>query len=147
MGRLLFVYGTLRDPDLLCAVLGRAVPRAARLGAVAPGFAAVSHDQGRRAALLRTPGGAAEGLALLGLSAFEIDLLDAYLGDQFRRSVIAIMIEEELHEAEAYLATVRRDAEPWSLSHWQRHHKPYALLAGAATAAELRHKLIALRPN
>jgi hypothetical protein len=149
MDRPLFVYGTLRDPDLLSAVLGRAVPAPMQLCAVAPGCVALGHRNGRKAALVRVPGGMAQGLLVLGLSTFEADLLDAFVGGDYCRSVVAVMVAEELHEAAAYLPRVEvpRPGEAWSLSRWQQQHKSHAFAACAATAAELRDKLIALRPN
>jgi hypothetical protein len=101
----LFVYGTLRDPELLAAVLGRAL----RLGTIhparAPGFKAVHYPNRIYPALIRSPGTAAEGLLVIGLSPFERDLLDAWEGEEYRRAPIATMLmdEPELHEADAYL--------------------------------------------
>lgn len=149
MDRPLFVYGTLADSELLGAVLGRPVLGPTQLAAIAPGFAALCHGEVRRAALARVPGGAADGLVIVGLSAFEMDLLDAYLDGDYRRSIIAVMIEEELHEADAYLPArpPPQGAAPWSLMQWQQDHKPHALVAAATAAAQLRDKLIAIRPN
>ncbi len=145
----LFAYGTLRDPDLLSAVLGRPLqPRALHL-ARAPGFRAVPYPDRIYPALVRAPGAAAEGLVLIDITPFERDLLDAFEGAEYRRSPIAVMIEEELHEADAYLPVVKVSsaAPDWSLAHWQLHHKPAVFASEAATAAGLRARLIAVRPN
>ncbi|MBI4923071.1 MAG: gamma-glutamylcyclotransferase [Devosia nanyangense] len=149
MPDLLFVYGTLRDPDLLAAVLARPLVGAAMPAAVAPGFCAV-HFPGRiYPALIRAPGAAAEGLVLADLTPFERDLLDAYEGEEYRRSLIPVMIGEELHEAFAYLPAivVPVDAEPWTLSAWQAAHKPRVLGSERAAADALRTRLIAIRPH
>jgi hypothetical protein len=149
MPDLLFVYGTLRDPDLLAGVLARPLDGAAMLAAVAPGFRAV-HFPGRiYPALVRTPGAAADGLVLTDLTAFEHDLLDAYEGDEYRRTPIPVMIGEELHVALAYLpaVTVSPDAEPWTLSGWQAAHKLRVLGAERSAAEALRTRLIAVRPH
>ena len=53
---MLFVYGTLRDPQLLSAVLGRP---ATGLNAAAPGYAAVHYPGRIYPALVRRPGSAA----------------------------------------------------------------------------------------
>lgn len=146
MPGLLFVYGTLRDPDLLSGVLGRP---ATGLKAAAPGFA-VLHYPGRiYPALLRRPGAAAAGLVLNDLSPFELDLLDAFEGDEYRREIIPVMIGEELHEAFAYLPAtpIPADSPGWTLERWQGDHKARVLAGEAATAAELRMKLIAIRPH
>ena len=58
----LFVYGTLRDPDLLAAVLGRKLRPGGQHMARAPGFRAVHYPGRIYPALIRVPGAAAEGL-------------------------------------------------------------------------------------
>lgn len=145
----LFVYGTLCDPDLRAAVLGRALPPEAVHVARAPGFRAVCYPDRIYPALLRAPGGTAEGLLLLGLTPFESDLLDAFEGEEYRRAPVAVMLEEELHEAGAYLPTIAiaATAPTWTLRHWQAEHKPRVLAAEAATADALRQRLIAIRPH
>ena len=149
MSQPLFVYGTLRDPDLLAGVLARPLSAAAMLPAAAPGFAAVHYPGRIYPALVRIPGRAAPGLVLTDLSPFEHDLLDAFEGAEYRRELIPVMIAEELHEAFAYLPAmaVPRDAPPWTLEAWQAAHKPRVLAAEAAGADEIRLKLIAIRPN
>ncbi len=149
MPDLLFVYGTLRDPDLLAGVLNRPLSAAAMLPAAAPGFGAVHYPRRIYPALVRRPGRAAAGLVLTDLTPFEIDLLDAFEGEEYRRSIIPVVIEEELHEAFAYLpvATIPADAAEWTLREWQDEHKARVLAGERASAAELRAKLIAIRPN
>ena len=147
----LFVYGTLRDPDLLAAVLARLPVARSVHAARAPGWRAVHYPRRPYPALVRAPGTAAEGLLITGLTPFERDLLDAYEGDEYRRGPIATMLAEEpeLHEADAYLPAIAvpMDAHDWSLSRWQAEHKPRALVSEAAEAARLRQRLIAIRPN
>jgi hypothetical protein len=147
--RPLFVYGTLRDPDILTGVLGRPLAPDSLLSATAPGFRAVPYPGRVYPALIRSPGAAAQGLVALGLTSFEHDLLDAFEGDEYRRDRIAVMIAEELHEADAYLpdVSVSQDAPDWTLAHWQAEHKAKVLAGERATANELRLKLLAIRPN
>ena len=149
MADLLFVYGTLRDPDLLAGVLNRPLNADRMLPAIAPGFAAVHYPNRIYPALVRAPGAAAEGLVLTDLSPFEKDLLDVFEGPEYRREIIPVMIAEELHEAFAYLPAIAvpAGAAPWSLEAWQAAHKPRVLAAEAAGADEIRLKLIAIRPN
>jgi hypothetical protein len=149
MPELLFVYGTLRDPDLLAGVLGRLPSASAALAARAPGFRAVHYPNRNYPALVRAPGAAAEGLVLLDLSPFERDLLDAFEGAEYRRTQIPVMICEELHEAFTYLpsVTIPADSPPWSLGEWQAAHKSRVLMSERATADEIRTKLIAIRPK
>ena len=149
MGIPLFVYGTLRDPDLLSGVLGRSSMPTDAMTAAAPGFAAVHYPGRIYPTLVRRPGAAAPGMVLLDLTPFEIDLLDAFEGEEYRRAIIPVMIGEELHEAFAYLAAIEvgADAPAWTLADWQIRHKSRVLGAERATADELRLKLIAIRPN
>ena len=96
-------------------------------------------------ALVPSPGSAADGLLITGLTPFERDLLDAYEGDEYRRAPIATMLadEPELHEADAYLPVIAvpTDAHEWSLSRWQVEHKPRVLVSELAEAARLRERL------
>jgi gamma-glutamylcyclotransferase (GGCT)/AIG2-like uncharacterized protein YtfP len=149
MPELFFVYGTLRDPDLLAAVLARPLDGGAMLAATAPGFRAVHYPNRLYPALVRAPGAASDGLVLTDITAFEADLLDAFEGAEYRRGIIPVMIAEELHEAFAYLPAVPVpvDAAPWTLAAWQATHKPRVLASEAAGAAEIRARLIAIRPH
>ena len=148
MPTLLFVYGTLRDPDLLCAVLGRPLRAGETLAAVAPGFRATHYPNRIYPALIRAPGGSAEGLLLTGLSPFELDLLDQFEGQEYRRDIVPVMVGEELHEAMAYLPAIPvAGDDPWTLEHWQAVHKAAVLKADAALADDIRRKLIAIRPH
>ncbi|MGN6156470.1 MAG: gamma-glutamylcyclotransferase family protein [Devosia sp.] len=149
MSDLLFVYGTLRDPDLLAAVLGRPLRGGHLIPATAPGFVALSYPGRIYPALVRRPGGAAPGLVLTDLTPFERDLLDAFEGGEYRPSLIPVMIEAELHEAFAYLPAIAvpANAQPWTLEGWQAIHKHRVLRAEQAGADEIRSRLIAVRPN
>jgi gamma-glutamylcyclotransferase (GGCT)/AIG2-like uncharacterized protein YtfP len=144
----LFVYGTLRDPDVLSAVLARPLNSGAMLDATVPGFRTVHYPSRTYPALVRAPGGAAPGCVLLDLSPFEMDFLDAFEGDEYRSGTVPVMVGEELHEVTAYLPTVSvpPDAAAWSFEGWQARHKPKLLISGRETAAALRAKLIAIRP-
>lgn len=146
---LLFVYGTLRDPDLLAGVLARPLNAGAMLMATAPGLRAVHYPGRAYPALVRAPGDAATGLVLTDLTAFERDLLDAFEGDEYHRRPIPVMIGEELHEADAYLPAIAisTGAEPWTLEAWQAAHKSRVLKGEWASAEQLRQRLIAVRPN
>jgi len=149
MAGLLFVYGTLRDPDLLAGVLARPLRADAMLPAIAPGFRAVHYPNRIYPALVRVPGAAAGGVVLTDLSPFEGDLLDAFEGDEYRRDLVPVMIDEELHEAFAYLPAIAVPvgAPAWTLEAWQRDHKQRVLGSECAGADQLRVRLIAVRPH
>jgi hypothetical protein len=76
-------------------------------------------------------------------------LLDAFEGDEYRRALVPVIVDAELHEADAYLPTavIAADAPEWSLASWQLSHKAAALAADRLTATELRARLLAIRPN
>jgi gamma-glutamylcyclotransferase (GGCT)/AIG2-like uncharacterized protein YtfP len=148
MERPLFVYGTLRDADMLAAVLGRPLRDGERLAAVAPGYRVVHYPGRTYPALLRTPGAAARGDVLIRLTPFETDLLDQFEGEEYRRGVVPAMIDDELHEADAYLPTSAIPAPtPWSLEAWQAAHKASVLQHEARLADDIRRRLVAARPN
>jgi hypothetical protein len=100
-------------------------------------------------ALVRAPGGRAAGLLLLGLSPFERDVLDVFEGAEYRREIVPVIVEEELHEADAYIPViaVAPDAPVWSLSQWQQNYKPHVIVEDGAAAADIRARLIAVRRN
>lgn len=149
MPDLLFVYGTLRDPDLLAAVLARPLNGAAIFPAIAPGHRVVTYPSRTYPALVRAPGATAEGLVLADLTPFELDLLDAYEGAEYRRGRIPVILDEELHETFAYLpaSAIPADAPPWTLAAWQESYKPRALVSERAAAETLRIKLLVIRPH
>ena len=148
MERPLFVYGTLRDADMLSAVLGRPLREGERLVAVAPGYGVVHYPHRTYPALLRTPGAAARGDVLIRLTRFESDLLDQFEGPEYHRGIVPVMIDDEVHEADAYLPTTGIPAPtPWSLETWQATHKASVLQHEALLADDIRRRLIAARPN
>lgn len=147
MHQLLFVYGTLQDPDLLALVLGRAVDPRNVLAAVAPGHRAVCLPGRTYPGLRRTPGAAAAGQLLLGLSRSELKLLDAFEGDEYRRDVLPVIVDGELHRAAAYLplAALPEAAPDWSLARWRQLHRQPMLAAERQVAEARRVRLRALR--
>lgn len=148
MDRPLFVYGTLRDPELLAAVLGRRVDPRAVAAAEAPGFRTVHYPGRTYPALIRSAGEAAQGQILLGLSRLERRVLDAYEGEEYRRGLIPVLVEQEMHEAETYLPTlvIAPTAEAWTLENWQKIHKPTVLASEGRLAARLRAEIAAGPP-
>ena len=142
--RPLFAYGTLRDPDILAAVLGRSVPDQARLLAQAPGYAAVHYPGRSYPALIENPTAAALGLVLEGLSTQEIAMLDVFEGDEYRRVPITVTTATGAQLADAYLPalTIPADATPWTLEGWTRDHKAQMLANDVRTAQQLRQRLL-----
>lgn len=132
--RPLFVYGTLRDPEMLAAVIGRKVPASQRLGARAPGYRA-AFLAGRSYPALVPGRGRARGFVLLGLSGEEMDRLDRFEGEEYRRAEIEVVVADGVIAAEAYFAVapIEGEARTWSLAGWRRTHKRAELAAVAIT--------------
>ena len=147
--RPLFAYGTLRDPDILFALLGRSLAEADCVAASAPGFRAVHFPRRVYPALLTAPGAEASGLLLHGLAPAEWALLDAFEGDEYRRGDITVLTASGPVGAQAYFATatIPPDAVPWTLLDWTRLHKPTVLAGERQTAAALRDRLSAPGPT
>lgn len=140
----LFLYGTLRDPDILAAVLGRTVAVRQLIAATAPDCVAVYFPGRVHPALLRRPGSAAPGLLLVQASA-DLLALDAFEGDEYRRGSVQAMVAAGPVAAEVYWPAmpVAPSAAAWTLDHWIREHKPQVLareteLARAARAGTAR---------
>ena len=139
-GKPLFVYGTLRDPDVLEALLGRTV---SANEASAPGFRAVHYPQRVYPALIPAQGGNAPGLLLHKLTPIELAILDACEGDEYRRATIAVSTPSGMVDADVYLPVIAipEDAEPWALDTWTLLHKRAVLDGERRTAAALRDRL------
>ncbi len=146
MDRPLFLYGTLRDPDLLAAVIGRQIDWRNVLTAVAPGHTTIYYDTRVYPALIPAPGRRAAGLLILGLSAVDLHLIDAFEGAEYRHAILPVIVEDELHEADVYLPTMLlgTTARAWSLEIWQHEHKGEVLVEDGAIMRTLRARLAAL---
>jgi len=140
--RTLFVYGTLRDRDVLSRVLGR-VP-GTTLEARAPDCRVVYYPGRSYPALVRgEPGVAAEGLLLTDLNAPDFEVLDAFEGDEYVRGPIEIIVNGALGTADVYwpVAAIAADAAGWSLADWTARHKAAFLATETQSVAELRQRL------
>lgn len=146
-GKPLFVYGTLRDPDVLDALLGRTLAAHECVTAHAPGFQAVHYPHRVYPALIAASGGNAPGLLLHDLTAIELAILDAFEGDEYRRAIIPVLAPSGIVDADAYLPviTIPPDAAPWTLDNWTALHKLSVLDGERRTAQALRDRLSAAR--
>lgn len=125
----LFLYGTLRDSEILAAVLGREVPPEEIVTAVAPGWRAVYYPGAVYPALIPGLRHAAEGVVLKALPPADHDRLDAFEGVEYRRGLIDVTLGAETIAAWAYLPSVpiAPDAPGWTLDEWNRLHRANVL--------------------
>jgi gamma-glutamylcyclotransferase (GGCT)/AIG2-like uncharacterized protein YtfP len=145
---MLFVYGTLQDPDVLGAVLGRPVDISRLRQATAPGYRAVFYPGRVYPALVGAPDAAAAGLLIEDLSPLDLAVLDAFEGEEYRRDAIAVSLAGQQHQAGTYLPTmpIAATSPGWSLAAWTSLHKPAVLCQETGTALALRQRLSAQRP-
>ena len=144
--RPLFLYGTLRDPDILAAVLGRTVSGDDLATATAPDCAAVYYPDRVYPALVQRIGSVAPGL-LLAATTDDLAALDAFEGDEYRRQTITVRLGAAEQRADAYLPVIAisDDAPVWSLANWTVLHKPAILEVEIGLATSLRQRLSARR--
>ena len=135
----LFVYGTLRDPDILTAVLGRTAAPDDLVGATAPDCAAVYFPGQLYPALVQRLGSVAPGLLLRATPA-DLTALDAFEGGEYRRAAVPVMTPHGPVAAEAYWPAIPVSAlaAAWTLEHWVSAHKPSVLARETALAQAVR---------
>lgn len=127
----LFVYGTLRDADIVSLVLGRTVAIDTLPEATAPDYVAVPYPDRTYPALTQKIGASAPGRLLVNLSRADLARLDAFEGEEYHRDTISVLSGGQTLLALCYLPTrpVNADALPWSLADWHSRHKPAMLAA------------------
>jgi L-ascorbate metabolism protein UlaG (beta-lactamase superfamily)/gamma-glutamylcyclotransferase (GGCT)/AIG2-like uncharacterized protein YtfP len=135
----LFVYGTLRDRQVLATVLGRPVAGRTLHDASAPGWCAVFYPGETYPALIPAKGDAAPGLLITDVSADDLARLDVYEGNQYARKAILVMCGEQNVLAEAYLPVIEiaPDAPRWAFAAWTKSHRK-ATIADELAMAKAR---------
>jgi gamma-glutamylcyclotransferase (GGCT)/AIG2-like uncharacterized protein YtfP len=138
----LFVYGTLRDADILAAVLARPIAIAALRRAIAPGYCTVYFPNRVYPALVPAAEAAARGLLIEGLGVQDQMVLDVFEGEEYRRETIDVTVECTHLRADAYLPVLAIDpaAPEWSLEDWTARHKPAVMATERAAAARARRQ-------
>ncbi|MBN14540.1 MAG: hypothetical protein CMJ15_04870 [Pelagibacterium sp.] len=121
----LFVYGTLRDREILEGVLGRAVAQDDLAEARAHGYRTVYYPQRLYPALI---GGGewTRGRLISGLGQTDIARLDAFEGAEYRRGEIEVTTEDGTVMAQTYFPAgqIGPDSPRWSFETWTRLHRP-----------------------
>lgn len=144
----LFVFGTLRDEDIVFAVLGRMLHAGQRQPAVAHGFRAVTFPGETYPVLKPEAGSFAEGMLLRGLTPFDLGLLDAFEGEHYRRLALSVEAAGRAEAAEVYWAdtALPESAPAWSFEDWRRNHKAQMLAEAGARAERLRARMTVQTP-
>ncbi|MDB5563110.1 MAG: gamma-glutamylcyclotransferase [Hyphomicrobiales bacterium] len=140
---LLFVYGTLRDPDVLAAVLGRPYDMAGVAIARLPGHRVVFFPGRTYPALIAAAGQEAEGLALASLTLADLAMLDAFEGDEYRRTTASVIVNGIGGEADVYFPrqAIGDAAAEWSFAAWVARHKADFLSVERENVIQLRARL------
>lgn len=124
----LFVYGTLRDPDVFAAVVGRLKPQRP---AAAKGYRAVFYPSRVYPALIVEPSSSAEGILVSDLADAELAALDTFEGGEYHRLPIEVIVDGSAVTVDAYLPIcgVSLSAETWTLEHWRANSKDDFMIA------------------
>jgi len=145
--RPLFVYGTLRAPEVLAGVLGRVVPAGRLRPATASGHRAALYPGRAYPAIVPARAEALPGLLVEGLSDAEIARLDAFEGDEYRRGPLVVDTGGGAVAADVYWPSIAiPDGAPgWTFEAFRREHE--AAITGSQDGAKTLHeRLIALTP-
>ncbi len=125
--RMLFVYGTLMDPGIRKAVMGRtggAPVRRARLTGYRRRFVAGAEYP----AIAPEVGAIVDGLLLAPQPAATLERLDAHEGDEYVRRPVAVTAGGRIFLADAYVAgpKAKLGRGPWRLGpRWARRRAAY----------------------
>lgn len=133
--RPLFVYGTLRDPEIRAGVIGRALDASHIVPVRIEGWRAVHYPGALYPGLVAASEGRAEGLLLLHLRPGEIARLDAFEGDEYRRRETRVVGGTGTLAAQAYFPTVAiaPSAPGWTFSTWRENHRSAVIAHYRAT--------------
>lgn len=136
----LFLYGTLRDPDLLGVVLGR--QPGAVVAAVLPGWRAVRAAGDRVPGLAADPGAVAPGVLIDGLSRIELARLD-FFESAFGYAPGPAMVDVAGGPVAARLywpdGTAELSGEDWTLADWQAADGGVSAAAAREWMAQFGH--------
>ena len=116
----LFIYGTLRDDEVLSQVLGHDCHAITSIDAEAPFMQILKVANVDYPCLLEgQDSDVAEGVLLTGLSDADITKLDLFEGENYQRVSIDVIAENRLVKTEAYqpLNALETDG-PWSFVSW-----------------------------
>lgn len=124
---LFFFYGTLRDADVVRAVLRRPIDNLSVYTALLPGYRAALVKGQSYPALVAETGTAADGIVVAGLTRKDVARLDRYEGSEYGQSDVDVLLVDGAREVTAKTYTpvrgLRTEAGIWSFEDWRQHHK------------------------
>ena len=125
----LFLFGTLRDPELFAVVFGRPLAAVAAAEARLEEHAAVHALGCPYPVVVARPGRAAPGLVVDGLAATEIERAAFYESTLYELRPVLVIAAAGARAARAFFPTAALPAsdETWHLPVWQRQAKRHAL--------------------
>ena len=127
MGLPLFVYGTMRDEDVLAAVLGR-VPAGVRTEAAwMPGFVAARVPGESYPYLVPADGARASGALVQGLDEACLDRIRFFEGEEYESAECTVERADGARVAAMCFGGVSIPGSSivaWSLERWQAEEKP-----------------------
>lgn len=121
-----FFYGTLMDPEIVRAVIGRPLsglsPRIAHL----EGFKRVYVAAATYPALVAESGSSIEGIVVSRISPIEISRITRYEGADYESRLTTVLASDgQSVEARVFFpkAAVKTTNRPWRLDDWRRRDK------------------------
>jgi hypothetical protein len=130
----LFSFGTLRDPELFAAVVGRPLGGFAVETAHLPGHAAEYALGMPYPVLVPAPGERLAGLVIAGLAAIEIERIQFYETLEYELRPVIVEVGGRARPARSFFASTRLAASGarWRLEDWQATAKPEAVAMASA---------------
>jgi len=132
----LFVYGTLLDEAVLRAVLGDGVDHLTQQPALLRGFGRWTVHGAVYPGIWPASGASTPGRVLRDLSLAQLDVLDAFEGEEYRREAVTVESGSQRVQAGVYVWAGREEAlfGEWSLSAFQADRSQYAAYVSSCQA-------------
>jgi gamma-glutamylcyclotransferase (GGCT)/AIG2-like uncharacterized protein YtfP len=121
-----FFYGTLIEPEILHAVLRRAVHPARRRNAVLRGYHRVYRKGASYPVLIADAASDVEGIVVSALTTPDVALLTAYEGPEYEIRELSVRLSGDgFIQAKVFLPRAACEASrvPWALEEWQRRYR------------------------
>ncbi|MDX1514453.1 MAG: gamma-glutamylcyclotransferase family protein [Gammaproteobacteria bacterium] len=123
----LFVFGSLRDGDILEIVLGRSLEDVRRVSARLPGFRVARLPDESYPVMLRAECHSVQGELLCGLSEEDFRRIAFFENQEYRFDQCTVELADGGRREALYCTENEVEPgalDPWSLKDWQRRHKP-----------------------